>query len=93
MESVAESVAQGGVSAADYGQAFETAVRDAIDGENVVGLKSILAYRATLRIDYESPTPAEVEAAGRALARRDRADWHGAPDRPGDRAAPDLDRR
>ena len=36
---------------------------------NVVGLKSILAYRATLRIDYGSPTPAEVEAAaGRWLA-------------------------
>ena len=44
-------------------------MRDAIDDENVVGLKSILAYRATLRIDYGSPTPAEVEAAaGRWLA-------------------------
>ena len=69
MESVAESVAQGGVPAASYAQAFETAVRDAIGDENVVGLKSILAYRATLRIDYGSPTPAEVEAAaGRWLA-------------------------
>ena len=68
MESVAERVAQGGVSAVGYAQAFEAAVRDAIGDESVVGLKSILAYRATLRVDYENPTPAEVEdAAGRWL--------------------------
>ena len=68
MESVAESVAQGGVSAAGYALAFEAALRDSL-GEEVVGLKSILAYRATLRIDYEKPSDAEVEAAaGRWLA-------------------------
>ena len=68
MESVAERVAQGGVSAADFAQAFEAALRGSL-GDEVVGLKSILAYRATLRIDYEKPTPGEVEAAaGRWLA-------------------------
>ena len=64
MESIAEGVARGGVSAAGYAQAFETAVRSAIGDENVVGLKSILAYRATLRIDYGNPPPAEVEQTG-----------------------------
>ena len=73
MESIAERAAQGGVSAAGYAQAFEAAVRDAAGDENVVGLKSILAYRATLRIDYGKPAPAEVEAAaGRWLAEIER---------------------
>ncbi len=68
MESVAERVAEGRVSAAGFAEAFEAALRRCL-GEGVVGLKSILAYRATLRIDYEKPTPAEVEAAaGRWLA-------------------------
>ena len=72
MESVAEDVARGGVSAAGYGQAFEAALRESISG-NVVGLKSILAYRATLRIDYGKPSDAEVEAAaGRWLAEIER---------------------
>lgn len=62
MESVAERVAQGGASAAGFAQAFEAALRESL-GNEVVGLKSILAYRATLRIDYEKPTLAEVEAA------------------------------
>ena len=68
MESVAERVAQGGASAAGFAQAFEAALRDSL-GDEVVGLKSILAYRATLRIDYEKPSLGEVEAAaGRWLA-------------------------
>ena len=62
MESVAERVAEGGVSAAGFAQAFEAALRASL-GDEVVGLKSILAYRATLRIDYAKPAPAEVEAA------------------------------
>ena len=68
MESVAESVAGEGVSAAGYAQAFEVALRAALT-DTVVGLKSILAYRATLAIDYGKPGAAEVEAAaGRWLA-------------------------
>ena len=72
MESVAERVAEGGVSAADFAQAFEAALRESL-GNEVVGLKSILAYRATLRIDYAKPAQAEVEAAaGRWLAEVER---------------------
>ena len=73
MESVAESVAAGGVAAADYGQAFEAALRVAAGRDGVVGLKSVLAYRATLRIDYGQPGATEVEAAaGRWLAEIER---------------------
>ncbi len=72
MESVAERVAQGGVSAAGFAQAFEAALRGSL-GDEVVGLKSILAYRATLRIDYAKPGEDEVEAAaGRWLAEIER---------------------
>ncbi len=72
MEAIAERVASGQVSAAGYGRAFEDALRAAI-GEEVAGLKSILAYRATLRVDYEPPGAAEVEtAAGRWLAEIER---------------------
>lgn len=64
MESVAEVVAGGGVSAADYANAFETALRGSLT-DNVVGLKSVLAYRATLNVDYTRPSAAEVtKAAG-----------------------------
>ncbi len=72
MESVAERVAESGVSAAGFAQAFEAALRGSL-GDEVVGLKSILAYRATLRIDYQKPALAEVEAAaGRWLAEIER---------------------
>jgi len=64
MESVAETVAGSGVGAADYAQAFESALRGSLN-DNVVGLKSVLAYRATLNIDYTRPSAAEVtQAAG-----------------------------
>ena len=73
MESVAERVAGSGVSAAGFADAFEAALRAAA-GDDVVGLKSILAYRATLCIDYGRPSAAEVEAAaGRWLAEIERS--------------------
>ena len=62
MESVAEQVVRGGCSAQGYAGAFEKALSDSIH-ENVVGLKSIVAYRATLRIDNSRPTADEIVAA------------------------------
>ena len=63
MESVAERVAEtGGVSAAGYADAFESALRAALH-DNVVGLKTIVAYRATLAIDYAPPGAGEVARA------------------------------
>ena len=62
MEAVAESIASGGVAAGGFANAFEAALRASLH-DRVVGLKSILAYRATLRVDYTAPDAAEVEAA------------------------------
>ena len=72
MESIAERVTSGQAEASGYARALEEALRAAIGGE-VAGLKSVLAYRATLRVDYEPPRAGEVEtAAGRWLAEIER---------------------
>lgn len=63
MESVAERVMEkGGVSAAGYADAFEAELRASLH-DNVVGLKTVVAYRSTLAIDYTPPGPGEVERA------------------------------
>ncbi|HJN61225.1 MAG TPA: amidohydrolase family protein [Alphaproteobacteria bacterium] len=69
MESVAERVAEAGAtSAAGYADAFEAALRATLT-DNVVGLKTVVAYRATLAIDYTPPSAEEVaRAAGAWLA-------------------------
>lgn len=63
IEAVAEEVAKSGIAAADFPDAFaatlESRARDA------VGLKTIVAYRTTFRIDQTAPTkPQIVGAAG-----------------------------
>ncbi len=68
MESVAERVAAEGTSAAGFANDFEAALRASLH-DTVAGLKSVLAYRATLQVDYEAPSPGAVEyAAGQWLA-------------------------
>ena len=72
IESVAEAVAGNGVSATDFAETFENALERASNGQ-VVGLKSIVAYRSTLAIDYTPPSLAEVvDAAGEWLAEIER---------------------
>ena len=72
IESVAEAVAGNGVSATHFAEAFENALERASNGP-VVGLKSIVAYRSTLAIDYTPPSLAEVvDAAGEWLAEIER---------------------
>jgi predicted TIM-barrel fold metal-dependent hydrolase len=66
LESVAETVASKGVSGAGFADAFAEALQAA--SERAVGLKSILAYRATLAIDTTAPAKGAVaDAAGRWL--------------------------
>ncbi|MDH3690286.1 MAG: amidohydrolase family protein [Gammaproteobacteria bacterium] len=74
IESVAEAiVGRGGVSAKDYAQSVERALEDSIH-DRVVGLKSIIAYRCTLDIDYTRPSSFEVfDAAGNWLAEVERS--------------------
>ena len=72
MESVAEAVARNGVAAEGFADALEDALENASSGR-VVGLKSIVAYRSTLAIDYTHPSPAEVvKAASKWLAEIER---------------------
>lgn len=67
LEAIAEAVASRGAGAEGFAAAF--AERLAAASRNAVGLKSILAYRATLAVDLTAPTKAEVAAAaGRWLA-------------------------
>jgi hypothetical protein len=67
MESVAERVIRDQCSAEEYASALERALEESVH-ERVVGLKSVVAYRATLRIDNAAPSAAEVvSAAGRWL--------------------------
>ena len=67
MESVAEEVMRRGCEANAYADTFEAAVEATLHPK-VVGLKTIVAYRSTLRIDATPPDRDEIEqAAGRWL--------------------------
>lgn len=61
LEAVAELVARGGISAADYGSVFAESLAAA--ARDAVGLKSIAAYRYGLDFDPRRPSAAEVVAA------------------------------
>ena len=73
LESVAERVAEtSGVTATGYADAFEAALRASLHN-NVAGLKTVVAYRSTLAIDYAPPGAGEVaRAAGEWLAEVER---------------------
>ncbi len=62
MEAVAEEVMRAGCDAKGYADAFEAAVEASLH-DRVVGLKTIVAYRSTLRIDPTAPSRADIEAA------------------------------
>jgi len=61
IEAVAEEVAKSGVSAAEFPNAFAAALEARAKG--AVGLKTIVAYRTTFRIDQSSPAQAQVIGA------------------------------
>ena len=61
IESVAEEVAQSGVSASNFPKAFADRLADRAAG--AVGLKTVVAYRCTFKIDQTAPSHDEVVAA------------------------------
>jgi len=63
LEAVAEQVAAGDVTAADFASRFEEALDRAVAATTAAGLKSIAAYRYGLDFDPARPRPAEVRAA------------------------------
>ena len=63
IEAVAEEVAKGGVSASDFPDVFASTLE--ARARNAAGLKTIVAYRTTFKIDQSAPDKAEViRAAG-----------------------------
>lgn len=61
LESIAERVvAKGNIMASEYALVLESELRDVLHS-NVVGLKTIVAYRSSLAIDYTTPVKAEFQ--------------------------------
>jgi predicted TIM-barrel fold metal-dependent hydrolase len=72
LESVAEQVLTGGVTAEGFGRAFADALNAATTSARAVGYKSIVAYRFGFDFDPARPEPREVAAAaGRVLRELD----------------------
>jgi predicted TIM-barrel fold metal-dependent hydrolase len=61
IEALAEEVAQGGVSADGFADAFDERLVER--SREAVGLKTIVAYRTTFAIDYTRPSKTAVAAA------------------------------
>lgn len=61
IEAVAEEVAKSGVPAGDFPDAFAAALE--ARAREAVGLKTIVAYRTTFRIDQSAPAKAQVVGA------------------------------
>ncbi|MEU9592144.1 amidohydrolase family protein [Streptomyces sp. NPDC048193] len=75
LEAVAEAVAAGGVEPDAYAEAFRTAAWEAVRRPDVVGVKSVAAYRTGFDLDPARPSPGEVTSAARGwLARGGRLD-------------------
>ena len=69
LESVAESLADDGVDAAEFADRFAERLAAQAGEVGAVGVKSVAAYRTGLRLDPRRPSPAEVtQAAARWLA-------------------------
>ncbi|MFJ3207348.1 amidohydrolase family protein [Streptomyces flaveolus] len=75
LEGVAEAVAAAGVEPDAYAEAFRTAAWEAVRRPDVVGVKSVAAYRTGFDLDPARPSAEEVtRAARRWLARGGRLD-------------------
>ncbi|HWT99730.1 MAG TPA: amidohydrolase family protein [Terriglobales bacterium] len=68
IEAVAEEVARSGISAAGFVRAF--AEKLAERAKSAVGLKTIVAYRTTFKIDQTAPAAADVDRAADAWFKR-----------------------
>ncbi|MDP9166284.1 MAG: amidohydrolase family protein [Actinomycetota bacterium] len=70
LERLTEDLLESGTSAADLPEAFRTALRAAVADPEVLGTKTIAAYRIGFDVDWTRPSDAEVVAqAGELMAR------------------------
>ena len=72
LERLAEDLLEGGTSPADFPDAFRAELREAVDNPEVVGTKTIAAYRTGFDIDWSRPRDADVSAHARELGGRPR---------------------
>lgn len=70
LERLAEELIDGGTAPQDFPEAFRAALRAAVDSPNVLGTKTIVAYRTGFDIDWNRPADADVVAQVRELAQR-----------------------
>ncbi|MCV7227983.1 amidohydrolase family protein [Mycolicibacterium komossense] len=70
LERLTEDLLEAGTSPADFPDAFRSALRSAVDSLDVVGTKTIAAYRVGFDIDWSRPSDAEVVAHARELGAR-----------------------
>ncbi|CAN5496656.1 amidohydrolase family protein [soil metagenome] len=70
LERLAEDLLEGGTSPEDFPDAFRAALRSAVDDPEVVGSKTICAYRTGFNIDWSQPSDADVVAHARELSAR-----------------------
>jgi predicted TIM-barrel fold metal-dependent hydrolase len=70
LERLAEDLLESGTSPDDFPDAFRSALRVAADSPDVVGTKTISAYRTGFDIDWSLPSDADVVAEARELAGR-----------------------
>jgi predicted TIM-barrel fold metal-dependent hydrolase len=72
LERLAEDMLEGGTSPEDFPDAFRAELRTAVANPDVVGTKTICAYRTGFDVDWSLPTDAEVVAHAAELSARSR---------------------
>ena len=68
LERLTEDILDGGTSPDDFPEAFRAALRAAVDNPEVVGTKTIAAYRIGFDVDWTRPSDADVVAHARELS-------------------------
>jgi predicted TIM-barrel fold metal-dependent hydrolase len=72
LERMTEDLLEDGTSPDDFPEVFRAALRTAVDNPEVVGTKTIAAYRIGFDVDWARPSDAEVVAHARELSARPR---------------------
>jgi predicted TIM-barrel fold metal-dependent hydrolase len=68
LERLAEDLLETGTDPDDFPAAFRAALADAVDSPDIVGTKTIAAYRTNFDIDWSRPTDVAVVEHARSLA-------------------------
>jgi uncharacterized protein len=68
LERLTEDLLETGTDPDDFPAAFRAALRDAVDSPDIVGTKTIAAYRTNFDIDWSRPTDVTVVEHARSLA-------------------------